>query len=320
MDAKFKQELLKHFNASDAIELGVVQELWSGYGKIVRVQIVDGDVDTIIVKQVIPPEVADHPKGWDTQASHERKLKSYQVELAWYKKYGLLSTEACRLPRYYMSSNADGVTIAMEDLDAAGYSVRKTRVNLKEIKRCLSWLAHFHATFMHTEPNDLWEVGTYWHLDTRRDEFEAMAEGGLKAHAMAIDSKLNYCVHQTFVHGDAKLANFCFSAEGEQVAAVDFQYVGGGCGMKDVAYFLGSCLDEKECEELENELLDYYFSILKSSLQEQHAQINFEPVEQEWRALYPYVCADFARFLLGWSPGHQKLNAYAKQMVGRVLS
>jgi Ser/Thr protein kinase RdoA (MazF antagonist) len=63
--------------------------------------------------------------------------------------------------------------------------------------------------------------------------------------AAVIDQVLNNCSYQTIVHGDAKLANFCFSKEGA-VSAVDFQYVGGGCGMKDVAYFLGSCLTGKE--------------------------------------------------------------------------
>jgi thiamine kinase-like enzyme len=67
----------------------------------------------------------------------------------------------------------------------------------------------------------------------------------LKEAAPVIDEKLNTCAYKTFVHGDAKLANFCFAPDG-QVAGVDFQYVGGGCGMKDVAYFIGSCLNEKD--------------------------------------------------------------------------
>ena len=51
-----------------------------------------------------------------------------------------------------------------------------------------------------------------------------------------------------------------------QVAAVDFQYVGGGCGIKDVAYFIGSCLYEEDCERYEEGLLDWYFSQLKEAL------------------------------------------------------
>ena len=67
------------------------------------------------------------------------------------------------------------------------------------------------------------------------------------------------CKFKTIVHGDAKLANFCFSHDLSNVAAVDFQYVGGGCGMKDVAYFLGSCLNDQELRTTENELLDFTY-------------------------------------------------------------
>ena len=119
------------------------------------------------------------------------------------------------------------------------------------------WLAHFHATFMGETPDGLWEVGSYWHLDTRPDELEALDDVHLKQAAGEIDALLRAARFQTFVHGDAKLANFCFSEDGTQVAAVDFQYVGGGCGMKDVAYFIGSCLYEEDCERHEAALLGF---------------------------------------------------------------
>jgi len=36
-------------------------------------------------------------------------------------------------------------------------------------------------------------------------------------------------------------------ARQDEVALVDFQYVGGGVGVKGVAYFVGSCLLPREC-------------------------------------------------------------------------
>ncbi len=87
-----------------------------------------------------------------------------------------------------------------------------------------------------------------------------MEDVELKQAAIRIDQILRASPYQTFVHGDAKLANFCFSSDGLQVAAVDFQYVGGGCGIKDVAYFISSCLHEEDCERYEDELLAWYFA------------------------------------------------------------
>ena len=58
---------------------------------------------------------------------------------------------------------------------------------------------------------DLWETGTYWHLETRPDELVKLQDKKLKEFAPLIDSKLSSAKYQTLVHGDAKLANFCFS-------------------------------------------------------------------------------------------------------------
>ncbi len=118
------------------------------------------------------------------------------------------------------------------------------------------------------------------------------------------------------MHGDAKLANFCFSEDGTNIAAVDFQYVGGGCGMKDVAYFIGSCLSNDACERFENELLDFYFTELQQSI---HSAIDFNQLEEDWRRMYPIAVADFTRFLLGWMPTHQKVNDYSLRKTKEVL-
>jgi fructose-1,6-bisphosphatase/inositol monophosphatase family enzyme len=166
-------------------------------------------------------------------------------------------------------------------------------------------------------PNGLWECGTYWHLETRPEELENILGSPLHTMAPFIDAKLKHSSFQTFVHGDAKLANFCFSADHTRAAAVDFQYVGKGCGMKDVAYFISSCMNEEECAIYESQILDCYFSELRKAL----TLSNIDPalLEEEWRALYHVSWADFQRFILGWSPQHKKNNTYSQRITDNVI-
>ena len=209
--------------------------------------------------------------------------------------------------------------IVLEDLDVH-FPVRKQQLSLSEVKVCLKWLANFHAVYLNQKPHGLWEIGTYWHLDTRPDELEKLNDFELKNAAHLIDQKLNASPFQTFVHGDAKLANFCFSKDGKSVSAVDFQYVGGGCGMKDVAYFVGSCMYEEDCERLEDQVLDFYFTELGKAFKLKKGIIDFDALEQNWRDLYPFAWTDFHRFLKGWSPGHWKINSYSERLARKVLT
>ncbi len=327
-----------------------VQSLWSGYGVIVRVDLRSGvDSQRAIVKIVCPPDVLEHKYGWTSDVSHNRKLSSYGNEIRWYQT----ASKHCGTDAYVpeilaadkSSANSSlenqGSLLILEDLNAAGFNLRRTRVSDAQVDACLKWLANFHATFLvdtsdaKTElpANDhgLWPIGTYWHLRTRPQEFESMEEGPLRLAASKIDAKLNAARFQTLVHGDAKLANFCFS-QSDRVAAVDFQYVGGGCGMKDVAYFISSCFHEDECERKEQALLSDYFAHLRHAVQKQDASqtaqgfvaqkgsIQFEHVETEWRELYPVAWADFYRFLAGWSPGHWKMHGYSWRVTQKVLA
>lgn len=295
-----------------------VQKLWSGYGEIKRYELAGGNFNSVIVKHIQWPDAGDHPRGWNTPLSHQRKLKSYQVEKHWYQEFSKRTNKSCKVPDLLQSVNIEsGLLLILEDLDQSGFELRydPAIVRLEQVKSVLSWLAHFHATFMGYLPNGLWPIGTYWHLDTRPEEWQEMQNSDLKLAAKAIDATLNSASFQTFVHGDAKLANFCFGKD-HQVAAVDFQYIGKGCGMKDVAYFLSSCFEESACERYESGLLNHYFGALKSSL---NAEIDFEALQEEWRKLYAFAWADFYRFLDGWSPGHWKMHGYSKRITQQVL-
>jgi len=313
MNEYFTSAILQCTGATSITRQQVIQELWSGYGTIQRVFLAGGSVSSVVVKHVQLPNDQQHPRGWNTDIGHQRKVRSYQVETHWYETYSKMSR--ARLPQCLAVDHyQEEVLIVLEDLDIAGYPNRKRSVTWTDVDQCLAWLATFHASYMGQSPTGLWPVGTYWHLETRPQELAALKDKKLKAAAPAIDQLLNSCEYQTYVHGDAKLANFCFSVDG-QVAGVDFQYVGGGCGMKDVAYFVGSCLSESECERFEDQILDTYFEHLQSQLLEPNAAL-----ESEWRAMYPVAWADFHRFLKGWSPGHWKINGYSERVTRKVIN
>ncbi|MEM6917159.1 MAG: phosphotransferase [Verrucomicrobiota bacterium] len=299
----------------------IVQELWSGYGKILRLDLRGAASPSLIAKHISAPTQRSHPRGWVTDLSHERKLRSYQVELAFYQHFSSRCEDECRIP-CFLDCRKEGneVFLLLEDLNEAGFPARLRSVDWHQIEACLRWLAKFHALFLGSSPTGLWETGTYWHLETRPDELAALEDPDLKEAAKKIDARLSEAKYQTFVHGDAKLANFCFSRDGRKVAALDFQYVGRGCGMKDVAYFIGSCLEEEACELEEARLLDTYFSFLIPSLTEQYPSMDVSELEREWRELFPIAWTDFHRFLKGWCPGHWKINGYSERIAREVIA
>ena len=303
----------------------VVQELWSGYGQILRLRL-DGD-SQVVVKHIRMSATASHPRGWNSNLSHQRKLKSYQVETAWYCHWSQNCGPNTRIPELLGFDRHNGeILLILEDLDASGFPSRLTpnatpnATPTDAIRACIDWLANFHASFMGVEPTHLWKTGTYWHLATRSEELASLGDNELKKAAPTLDQILTSAAHQTLVHGDAKLANFCFSKSGNDVAAVDFQYVGGGCGMKDLAYFIGSCLDESSYEKKENEFLNQYFVTLCRNISINRPDLDPKAIETEWRELYPVAWTDFYRFLKGWSPDHWKINSYSERLTREVVA
>ena len=353
--------------------LELLQALWSGYGEISRFD--HPKLNTsVIIKAVKPPQQVNHPRGWHSDVGHTRKLISYQVEANFYQHFALKCDEHCYVPRFIaydispdvnklkpenktardcLTPNYEEQVLVIEDLQAAGFNDDVNELSLDDIDAVIYWLAFFHARFMGETPTQLWPIGTYWHLATRQDEYKVMASGVLKQSAVAIDEALNNAHYKTLVHGDAKLANFCFGdfntgdvnesdfkskadddieshdVEGspllaqkleKRVAAVDFQYVGSGVGVKDLAYFLGSCLCDDDLKALHIALCDKYFIYLQQGLKHYQQDVDFSALEKEWRKLYALSCADFHRFLQGWSPEHPKINTYLEEQTDIALA
>lgn len=86
--SKVNDATLKFIQSSfadpDAFKIASIQMLWSGYGEIAR-YCVPSLNKSVIAKLVMPPEQSNHPKGWNGQRSHQRKLDSYINESIFYK-------------------------------------------------------------------------------------------------------------------------------------------------------------------------------------------------------------------------------------------
>ncbi|MDY6977350.1 MAG: oxidoreductase family protein [Pseudomonadota bacterium] len=281
-------------------------------------------VTKVVVKCATPPNTLSHPKGWNGEASHNRKCQSFKVENCFYSELQTHTDALCRTAKYIgHSQQGEATLLVMEDLAHTGYSRTASSLTPVQCEIVLKWLAHFHARFLNVRSEfesrnlTLWHEGTYWHLATREDEFQAMPESLLKQNAVSIAKTLASANYQALVHGDAKVANFCFTEDFSACAAVDFQYVGYGVGIKDVAYFLGSALSTKTHIKHRDTLLNTYFQALKDAL---HARlsntVNSAPFTRadialiiaEWKYLYSFACTDFYRFLAGWSPEHWKID------------
>ena len=317
-------ELQAHFKATKVAKVEQVQALWSGYGEIARYRIYSNSTDSAgqsaIVKHVELPDNVSHPRGWNTNTSHQRKVSSYINEERFYANYAHLGDEHCYVPRHLGSlTYSEPNPLILEDLDALGFNKRIMNANLKQVRLGMRWLAYFHANFINVVADDLWPIGTYWHLSTRLEELDSMAICDLKDAANYIDAKLNIASYQTLVHGDAKIANFCWHPDDLDLAAIDFQYVGKGIGVKDLMYFLGSCLSNTQLEKHGDDLLNDYFELFHRALKYYKKDVDGQAIEQQWRALYPLVWADFHRFLLGWHPQHMKINTYMQNKTDTVL-
>ncbi|MGI2258206.1 phosphotransferase [Shewanella sp. GXUN23E] len=309
-----------------------IQSLWRGYGELFRIRL---DGLPLCVKFI------HTNRSHDSTFDQQRKALSYQVEINWYRQSSArIWLNLPRIPECYDVINTDaGVFILMQDLKSTGYRFQSAYNDIEFAKNTIEWLAIFHACFMLDTkmtplpglsaplalveaefshwPCGIWRCGSYWHLATRPEEFHR-TQGILKHYAALWDNQLNQARFQTIIHGDAKAENFGIN-HANQVAGVDFQYVGAGCGIRDVSYFLDSILSEQGLQQHASTLVEHYLKVLTAQLRDHFSDEQLAALAGEYRQLFAVSWADFQRFLAGWQDPVARISNYSKCQIQQSI-
>lgn len=283
------------------------QQLWSGCGDML---FIDHDAGRLAIKRTQVPSHIEHRRITQSTQALQRKAKSYEVERNFYKYHAIELLHPCNTANYLGEGKCGDIDyMVLRDFSAQGF-VQSDSPTQSQLLALITWLAKFHAHFLQSPAEHVWPQGNYWHLDTRPDELQRMAPGSMKEAATLLAKQIKQSRWQTWLHGDAKLANFAF--HGDEVLGFDFQYVGKGVGVADLMLLLTSVLDEHEQLMHADDYLTLYLDTLRLELLGKVASLDIAELLSEWRALWPVVWADFYRFLLGWKPDHFKINDYMK--------
>jgi len=177
-----------------------IATLWSNYGSIDRVYLKStsskgASPRSIIIKTVAPPPLR---AGDQADEGHLRKLLSYEVERYFYSHLSSRIPKQAKVAYFHpaQSPSEDDrtrpVQIILEDLSIEYSNPARGSLNLEDTNAVLSWLAAFHGTFWGVQREQgtqstlippplqykggnkagIWEQGTYWYLDTRREELD----------------------------------------------------------------------------------------------------------------------------------------------------
>ncbi|KAI7336662.1 hypothetical protein KC315_g2662 [Hortaea werneckii] len=251
----------------------ILQRLWAGYGHICHIEAApvndgkethDKTASSFILKLVSPPASSSSSSSSQTSAlsedeGHLRKLISYQVEQYFYTHLAAslpadVAVAACMGSIHQHPADEHGeqnaqptIALLLEDLRGK-FPLRLAP--LEEARKAGPQRAE-----------GVWLNGGYTYLATRRKEYADLLEDADSEWSSAlcqpiptVDASLAELVaqvlspktspdvtpsqisaYETLIHGDVKSENLFANTEGSAVAFFDFQYVGMGVGVCDLA-------------------------------------------------------------------------------------
>ena len=123
---------------------------------------------------------------------------------------------------------------------------------------------------------------------------------------------------RTVVHGDFRADNILFGSEGDKdLAVIDWQGFGIGCGMYDVAFFLGTSVTSDIRRRIERDALDEYHDIVRSLGAENYTR------EDCWRSYRQNMLGTLMPMVIGCGAldmSDPKLVEQTRVLLCRVLS
>jgi hypothetical protein len=177
-------ELTPEFHVTSAQQIA---SLWSNYGCIYRVHLAS-DPFSLILKSIHPPTLS-HP-----DESHLRKLLSYDTERWFYRHLASCLPATVKVAKLYPLQSDAEHSLLLEDLSTAFPHPAYGSLGKDATACVLHWLAGFHGEFYRISRQEregeislvpaptrwkegdntagVWERGTYWYLDTRREELD----------------------------------------------------------------------------------------------------------------------------------------------------
>lgn len=225
--------------------------------------------------------VAKFPSLAEPNRNLAHALRMYRREHDYYAHLAPQSPFRTARMHYQDIDDAQNFVMIMEDVacrqagdQIAGATPEQSRAAVLNLAkhhahywgrtRELSWLPRYD------DPIDLAVVSKLYH-DAIGPTLEALSEAFTPAQAelaRALDGKLADLIldvdpdHLTVVHGDFRVDNLLFHAEGEPPTALDWQIVIEGCGTYDVGYHMSQSVAPEVRRRTELQLLRDYHAAL----------------------------------------------------------
>ncbi len=267
----------------EAVEVDVL-EAANGMGTLCRCRLIGGEGSASTPASVMVKLPGNMGPAFRWFA---KLFKAARREYSFYRHFAAKSP--VRVPVLFYADfdeRAQESVLVMEDLDGMETISQATGVGPEQALAVVAAIARFHGRFGENPTADAavaTHCGEFLNAAERRvlqtiymlalpvalDRFGERFSPATRRLAIDLGPRFDVFLanvvkdRPVFLHGDARCENFMFGGEGpDDLALIDWQGFGFGCGMYDIGYFLGSSVATEHRRRIEREAIETYHEIV----------------------------------------------------------